>query len=86
MQMSLIPVRWLMRNRYDSAAALSKATFPVLQVHGVYDQIIPIEFGRRLFNTLPTTHKHFFEMPERGHNNYGWPDYVEELKRFLDGV
>lgn len=82
----IFPVRWVMRNRYDSVSALSNAAFPVLQVHGAFDQIIPIEFGRRLFEKIPTTHKHFYEMPERGHNNFGWPDYLQELKQFLDDV
>jgi fermentation-respiration switch protein FrsA (DUF1100 family) len=82
----LFPVRWLMRNRYDSESVLASTAFPVFQVHGVRDGIIPVRFGRRLFEALPSTEKEFLELPNRGHNDFGWPDYGGKLRQFLDGL
>lgn len=44
-----LPVRWLSRYRYDTAAALQSVTCPVLVIHSPDDDIIPYEQGERLF-------------------------------------
>ena len=49
-----LPVRLLMRNRYDSVARIQKYLGPVFQSHGTDDTIVPIELARRLFAAIPS--------------------------------
>ncbi len=83
-QYPIFPVRWLMRNRFDSNQALNNALFPVLIVHGTEDSIVPIKFSRSLFDAIPSPHKRFVEIPNRGHNDIGSEDFARELLEFLD--
>ena len=62
-----LPVRWLMRNRYDSAARLIDYDGQLIVVHGPPDDIVPFRRGRRLYETATTTDKTFFEIPNLGH-------------------
>jgi fermentation-respiration switch protein FrsA (DUF1100 family) len=63
-----IPVRLLMRNRYDSIGRLESYHGPMIQLHGTSDRLIPIAHGRRLFDSAPSEQKHWIEVPGLGHN------------------
>lgn len=78
-----LPVRLVMRNRFDSAARLADFRGPVLQIHGTADQIVPIERGRALFSSLQTQVKRFIEVPGLGHNDSIPDDVLEQLALWL---
>lgn len=44
-----MPVRWLMKDRYQSAEKIKAVRAPVLVVHGSEDTTVPARFGRTLF-------------------------------------
>jgi fermentation-respiration switch protein FrsA (DUF1100 family) len=44
-----LPVRLLMKDRFESIKHIASINAPLLVVHGDVDQIIPVEHGRRLF-------------------------------------
>lgn len=44
-----LPVRWLMRNRYDTLGRLDGLRCPVLVAHSRTDEVIPFAHGERLF-------------------------------------
>lgn len=46
-----LPVRWLLRDRYDNVAALRAYRGPMVVVVAGRDTIVPSELGRRLFET-----------------------------------
>ncbi len=79
-----IPVRLVMRNRYDSLARIKRYAGPVFQSHGTEDRVVPIEFGRRLFEAAPSREKQFLEFPGRGHNDPQPESYYRQLAAFLD--
>ena len=81
-----LPVRSLMRNRYESAPALAEMDIPLLQIHGERDGIIPIELGRRLFDVAPCANKHFLIAKGRGHNDLLLEDYLPEMLGFMDSL
>jgi hypothetical protein len=81
-----LPVRLVMRNRYDSIARIRNYAGPVFQSHGTADWIIPIHFGRELFNAAPTSQKRFLECPNRGHNDPEPASYFRELAAFLKDI
>ena len=59
---------------------------PLFQSHGTADGIVPIRFGRELFDAAPTTQKRFVEFADRGHNDPEPASYYRELAAFLDEV
>jgi hypothetical protein len=47
----LVPVRWLLKDRFESASKIGDVRAPVFIIHGENDRIVPIGFGRALFET-----------------------------------
>ncbi len=81
-----LPVRWLMRDRFDIRKAISKAECPALFIHGAGDTIVPLAFGRRLFQRAAEPRR-FLEIPGAGHNDLPFVDprrYLAEIGDFLD--
>ena len=62
----MFPVRWLLRDRFDSAACVAAVKAPLLIVHGTADLVVPLRFGRRLFERA-TTAKTFIAVEGAGH-------------------
>jgi uncharacterized protein len=81
-----LPVRLLMKNRYDAVDHIRDYQGPVFQSHGTADWIVPIVLGRQLFAAAPTAKKRFLEYPDRGHNDPEPASYYRELAGFLDGL
>jgi len=79
-----LPVRRLMRNRFDSLQAIAHYRGPLLQSHGTADEIVPYALGRQLFDAAPATPKHFVGMQDVSHNGPSDEDYYTELARFLE--
>ena len=49
----ILPVGWLLRDRYSSIDAIAGVRSPVLIVAGDRDRIVPLELSRRLFERTP---------------------------------
>jgi hypothetical protein len=81
-----LPVRWLMRNRYDSLSRIARFDGPVFASHGTSDRIVPIEFARQLFAAIPSEHKRFLEFPGLDHNDPPPGGYYAQVADFLAGV
>ncbi len=46
----VIPVRWLLKDRFDSGAIIERVATPVFIFHGDQDTTMPIRFGRKLYD------------------------------------
>lgn len=64
-----LPVRYLMRNQFDSSARLRDFSGNVVQTHGPPDRVVPMKNGRALFDSLITPHKIWIEVPGLHHND-----------------
>jgi fermentation-respiration switch protein FrsA (DUF1100 family) len=80
------PVKLLMRNRFDSLSKIKRYHGPLLQSHGTYDEVVPLEIGRRLFDAAPSTNKLFFPVEGAYHNDPHSPQYNAVLQQFLDAL
>jgi pimeloyl-ACP methyl ester carboxylesterase len=49
-----LPVRWLMRDRFDSKARAGQVQQPVLVIHGTNDEVVPFELGETLSQAFPS--------------------------------
>ncbi len=80
-----LPVSILCRYKYDSVQALKTAQSPLLFIHSIHDEIIPIKLGRKLFATAPEP-KTFLEIA--GDHNSGFilsaKKYENTIRTFLD--
>jgi hypothetical protein len=65
---SYLPVRLLLRDRFDSAAVVGRISCPVLFLHPGEDEIIPVAFGRALFAKVRAP-KRFVLLPRAHHND-----------------
>ena len=82
-----LPVRGLVKDRYDTLATLSGLRLPVLFGHSPDDGVVPFALGRDLYESYagPKTF-----LPMRGGHDRGYMDmgaaYTEPLGRFLQTV
>ncbi|MEM9644483.1 MAG: alpha/beta fold hydrolase [Planctomycetota bacterium] len=79
-----LPVRWLMKNRFDSSARLAKYLGPVLQIHGDIDHVVPIQHARSLEATLVTNDHEFELVSGLGHNDFIDQETLARVRRWLD--
>lgn len=45
-----VPVRWLLHDRFESASRVAAIGAPLLIVHGDGDRVVPIRYGKMLFD------------------------------------
>jgi uncharacterized protein len=45
----IVPVRWLLKDRFDLMANIGDVAAPVFMIHGENDRVVPVRFGRLLF-------------------------------------
>lgn len=64
-----LPVKWLLRDRYDSVAHLSSFGRPVLVAVAERDDIVPARFGTALHEALPHP-KRLAVIDAAGHNDW----------------
>ncbi len=79
-----LPVKWAMKNRYDSLARLPRYHGPLLQCHGVDDRLVPLSLAKLLFDAASTPLKRWIEYPDLDHNSPWPPTYYDDLAAFLD--
>jgi fermentation-respiration switch protein FrsA (DUF1100 family) len=80
-----LPVRLLLRIRYNSAGRIAALRCPKLVIHSRGDEIVPFDLGQRLFG-LAAEPKEFLEI--QGDHNAGFIDsgrmYADGLARFIE--
>ncbi|WKB55340.1 alpha/beta hydrolase [Eleftheria terrae] len=77
-----LPVRWLITQRFDSAARIAAIKAPVLVVHGSDDTVIKPELGRALYERI-TARKRFVLVDGGTHSNthaLAEPQYLAALQ------
>jgi uncharacterized protein len=80
-----LPVKWLLSDRYGSAARVAQLSVPLLVIAGERDQIVPSALSRRLYDAASAP-KRFVLVPGADHNDAALldgPQTVGETLRFL---
>ena len=79
-----LPVRLLVRDRFDSAAKAPGLELPVLIVHGTRDEVVPVDMGQSLGKLFPNATVRI--LAGRTHNDVlDRPAVLEELMEFARG-
>lgn len=79
----LVPVRWLMLDRFDSLAHIPRVKAPIFIFHGDRDTIVPYELGQRLY-AAATSPKEFMTIPGGFHTVPFEDGPWQRIKAFLD--
>ena len=83
----VVPVTWLMQDRFESLARIGAITEPLLVMHGDRDSVIPQHFGRQLFEAANQPKEGFWPHG-LGHNdifdNGGFDTALEFIGRTLN--
>lgn len=79
-----MPVRWLMQDSFRSDERISGVKAPLLIMHGERDTVVPVRFGRRLFDLAPGP-KRFVSFPLGTHVNLDNVGAVDVAHAFMAG-
>lgn len=63
-----LPVRWLLKDRFDSISKIKNVHAPLLVMHGELDTVVPLRFGRALYEAADEP-KAAVYFKEHGHND-----------------
>lgn len=78
-----LPVKLLIKDRFDSLSRIGQVRAPLLIVHGERDRVVPTKLGRRLFAAANEPKQGVF-LPGAGHNDlaaYGLLDIERDFLR-----
>jgi fermentation-respiration switch protein FrsA (DUF1100 family) len=84
----LLPIGWILKDRFESVRHISHVSCPVLVIHGEQDELIPLAQARRLFRQAAEP-KVWYCVPGAGHNDLldvAGTQYLEVLSSFLDSA
>jgi uncharacterized protein len=83
-----LPLPRVLANPFPSDRKIVALRAPVLFLHGDRDRVVPIRYGRALFEAAPQP-KRFEVISGAGHDDtvlVGGAPYLERIRRFLDEV
>lgn len=82
----IFPVRYAMQNQFQSARRIRGFEGALLQMHGDLDEVIPIKFGRKLFDVCDSSRKKFLTIRGLSHNQE-WPNDIWKAGReFIESL
>lgn len=81
----LVPVRYLMRDRYNSLEKISDVHMPLLLLHGENDNIVPVKQGRKLFAAANEPKQAVF-VPTAGHNDVYDLNIQQQVLQFMGAL
>jgi fermentation-respiration switch protein FrsA (DUF1100 family) len=81
-QFPYFPVRRLVRDTFDSLSKIARSHAPLMVFHGDADTLIPIAYGRRLYDAAPGP-KTWLTVPGAGHNDVQTPAAEQAVLAFL---
>jgi fermentation-respiration switch protein FrsA (DUF1100 family) len=82
----LLPIDYLLHQRFDSLAKIGTLKVPVLLIHGTDDVKVPCTMAHRLF-AAAVEPKQLLLVDGAGHTDcgsIGWVEYREKLTRFVE--
>lgn len=81
-----LPVRLMMKNRFESQRRIKNFAGPLLQIHGTADQIVPLHLARPLFEASRSAQKQFVEIANGTHNEGLDEQSLSALVNFLNSL
>ena len=77
-----LPVRLLLKDKYDSIGKIKMIDTPILIMHGEKDDVVPISMGKELFEKANSPKQSYFSS-EDDHMMEFNPSLLNEIKSFI---
>lgn len=81
----VLPVEFLLRQRFDSLEKMQFVKMPVLVITGTEDLQIPVVMGERLYKAAPES-KQLIVIQGGGHDNHLSKQHRQRVKQFIEQV
>ena len=78
-----LPVRWLMKDRFDSLSKIAGIQAPLLIIHGGRDRVVPFRLGKALYAEAVAP-KESLWIPDAGHNDLEAYGASEKVLEFIE--
>tara|TARA_A100001011_G_scaffold407_1_gene523 strand:- start:1884 stop:2684 length:801 start_codon:yes stop_codon:yes gene_type:complete len=78
-----LPVRLLLKDKYDSISKIKMVNTPILIMHGKMDDIVPFSMGKELFEKANNPKYSYFTSDD-GHMMEFNPSLVNAIKKFIE--
>lgn len=79
----VLPVKWLLKYKFESNQYIGNVSCPVTIFHGTEDTVIPYESGKKLFS-LASSKKEFITVEGGGHNDLvSFKPYTANINKAL---
>ena len=81
---SILPVKKLLKYEFPTYRFINDVQSPITVLHGIEDEVVAYEHGKRLFDSIEQQEKILITIPEGGHNNLiEFPAYEEHIDKVL---
>ena len=78
-----VPASRMVIDRFDSLSRIGKVKAPILVLHGERDRVVPIRYGRALFDAATDPKEGWFA-PEAGHENLARYGSLDAVVAFIE--
>jgi len=78
-----LPVRFLLKDRFDSISKIKMVKRPILIIHGEKDDIVPFSMGKKLYEKANDP-KHFYSTSSDDHMMEFNSELLNEIKNFIE--
>ena len=78
-----VPASRMVTDRFDSLSRIGKVKAPILLLHGERDRVVPVRYGRALFNAAPEPKEGWF-VPEAGHEDLARYGSLDAVVAFIE--
>jgi len=78
-----VPASRMVVDRFDSLSRIGKVKAPILVLHGERDRVVPVRYGRALFDAAPEPKENWFA-PAAGHENLARYGSLDVVVGFID--
>ena len=81
----LLPVGWLLNQRFESLQKIPQLKVPLLLIHGTWDKKVPVNMAQQLFDAAPQPKTlTLIEGGEHGNSGaVGWIEYRDAVSAFV---
>ena len=80
-----MPVKILLKDKYESLKKLSKINTPTLVMHGEKDKIVPFEMGKKIYENLKGPRFNYFNKYDDHMMDFN-NDLVNSIKNFIESI
>jgi uncharacterized protein len=78
-----VPATRMVIDRFDSRSRIGRVRAPILVLHGERDRVVPIRYGRALFDAAPEPKEGWF-VPEAGHEDLALYGGLDAAVAFIE--